>query len=84
VVPNGSFFPPISLVAPAPAESFDKQLGAGPIDLKARLKCPGADPNVTRNPAGWMSVICVSVMSVLALPDMLPVLLKSSQEIPAA
>jgi hypothetical protein len=40
VVLNGSFSQPIRVIAPASAESFDKQLGAGPIDLKAWLKCP--------------------------------------------
>jgi hypothetical protein len=34
MVPNGSFFPPISLVAPASAERFNQLLRASPIDLK--------------------------------------------------
>ena len=33
VVPNGSFIPPLGVIAPSSAERFDKQLG-GPIDLK--------------------------------------------------
>jgi len=40
VIPNGSFFPPISVIAPSSAERFNWQLGASPIDLKARLKIP--------------------------------------------
>ena len=34
MVPNGSFFPPISLVAPASAERFNQLLRASPIDLE--------------------------------------------------
>jgi len=45
-VPNGSFFPPLGVIAPSSAESFDKQLGASPVDLKARLKCPPASNRV--------------------------------------
>ena len=41
------FIPPILPITPSSAESFNKQLGTSPIDLKARLKCPGGDPNVT-------------------------------------
>ena len=34
MVPNSSFFPPISLIAPASAERFNKQLGARPIEFE--------------------------------------------------
>ncbi len=40
------FFPSLGVIAPSSAESFDKQLGASPVDLKARLKCPPASNRV--------------------------------------
>src|SRR5258705_10555829 len=35
------FFPPLGVIAPSPAESFNKQLGASPIDLKERSSSRG-------------------------------------------
>ena len=41
-VPVGTYLSRIILRrCSAPAERFNKQLGTSPIDLKARLKCPG-------------------------------------------